>query len=97
MLRTSTIAQALALLVLGYVLVAGEPGVLLGVLGAALWAWGLVRHAGVALRTATGAGPAVLVRALRQSRSRVAAPRQQDPDAAGHTRPRAPSGPLPAV
>ncbi|GEL18519.1 DUF6412 domain-containing protein [Pseudonocardia asaccharolytica] len=97
MLRTSTTAQAIALLVLGYVLVAGEPGVLIGVLGAALWAWGLVRHTAAGLRTAPGAGPAVLARALRQSRSRAAVPRQQDPDAAGHARPRAPSGLVPAV
>ena len=97
MIRTGTATQALVLLLLGYVLVAGEPGVVIGVLGAALWAWGLARHASVVLRAATARGPAVAVRALRQARSRAAVPRQHDPDAAGHIRARAPSGLLPAV
>jgi hypothetical protein len=87
----------LALLVLGYVLVAGEPGVLIGAVGVALCAWNLARHGLAVLRTPTGAGPAVAVRGLRQSRSREAVPRQQDPDAAGHTRARAPSALFPAV
>lgn len=95
--RTPTAMQAIGLLLLGYVLVAGEPGVVIGVLGAALWAWGMARHAAVALRTSTLHGPAVAVRAMRQARSRAAVPRQQDPDAAGHVRSRAPSGVLPAV
>ncbi|NMH96027.1 DUF6412 domain-containing protein [Pseudonocardia acidicola] len=97
MSRTGTVAQALALLVLGYVLVAGEPGVVIGVLGAALWAWGMARHACVVLRATTISGPATAVRALRRSLDRAAVPRQQDPDAPGHTRARAPSGLLPAV
>jgi hypothetical protein len=97
MSRPSTTWQALALLVLGYVLVAGEPGVLVGVVGVALCAWDLARRGSVVLRAMTGAGPAVVVRALRQSRSRAALFRAQDPDAAGHTRARAPSALLPAV
>ncbi len=95
--RPSTIAQALVLLVLGYALVAGEPGVLVGVVGVALCAWNLARHHAAVLRTATGAGPAVAARTLRRSRLRGAVARQQDPDAAGHTRARAPSALLPAV
>lgn len=95
--RPSTTLRALALLVLGYVLVAGEPGVLIGVVGVALCAWTLACRGVVVLRTATGSGPAVVVRALRRSRLRAAVPRAQDPDAAGHTRARAPSGLLPAV
>jgi hypothetical protein len=95
--RPSTTLQALALLVLGYGLLAGEPGVLIGVVGVALCAWDLARRGSVVLRTITGAGPAVAVRALRQSRSRAALPRAQDPDAAGHTRARAPSALFPAV
>jgi hypothetical protein len=97
MFRPGTIAQALALLVLGYVLVAGEPGVVIGVVGVALLAWGMARHASAVLRATAGSGPATAVRALRRSLDRAPAPRQQDPDAPGHTRPRAPSGPLPAV
>lgn len=95
--RLSVTAQGLALLVLGYVLVAGEPAVLVGVVGVALCAWNLARHGLAVLRTTSGATPGVTVRALRQSRSRAAVPRQQDPDAAGHTRARAPSALFPAV
>lgn len=95
--RPSTIAQAFLLLVLGYALVAGEPGVLIGVVGVALYAWSLACHGSGVLRTATGAGPAVAARWLRQSRLRGAVARQQDPDAAGHTRARAPSALFPAA
>ena len=97
MLRLSTIVQAFALLVLGYGLVAGEPGVLIGVLGVALCAWTLARRGLAVLRATSGAGPAVAVRALRRSRLRAVVPRAQDPDAAGHTRARAPSVVFPAV
>jgi len=95
--RLSTIVQALALLVLGYVLVAGEPGVLIGVVGLALGAWTLARRGVAVLRTTSGAGPAVAVRALRRSRLRAVVPCAQDPDAAGHIRARAPSVLFPAV
>jgi hypothetical protein len=95
--RPSTTWQAFALLVLGYALVAGEPGVLIGVVGVALCAWTLARHGLAVLRTTTGAGPAAAMRALRQSRLRAAVPHAQDPDAAGHTRARAPSALFPAV
>ncbi|MGH3931485.1 MAG: hypothetical protein ACRDTF_16120 [Pseudonocardiaceae bacterium] len=89
--------QAFGLLVLGYVLLAGEPGVLIGLMGVALGAWALARRGLVVLRMTTGAGPAVAVRALRRSRLRAVVPRAQDPDAAGHTRARAPSVLFPAV
>lgn len=95
--RPSTIAQAPALLALGYALIAGEPGVLIGVVGVALCAWELARLCLAVQRRCTGTGPAAAVRALQQSRSRAAMPRAQDPDAAGHTRARAPSELLPAV
>jgi len=95
--RPSTIVQAFALLVLGYVLVAGEPGVLIGVVGVALCALALAGRGVAVLRTTTGAGPAVAVRALRRSRLRAVVPRAQDPDAAGHTRARAPSVLFPAA
>lgn len=95
--RPNTAAQVFALLVFGYALIAGEPGFLVGVLGVALCAWGLARYGSVALRTVTGSGPSVAVRALRQARLRAMVPRQQDPDAAGHTRARAPSVLIPAV
>ncbi|RTL64914.1 MAG: hypothetical protein EKK42_23815 [Pseudonocardiaceae bacterium] len=96
-MRGEPMVQALVLLVLGYALLAGEPGVVIGVLGAVLWAWGMARHASAVLRVAAAPLHAVTARALRQARSRSAPPRQDDPDAAGHTRARAPSGPLPAV
>ncbi len=95
--RPSTIVQAFALLVLGYVLVAGEPGVLIGVVGVALCALTLAGRGLAVLRTTTGTGPAVAVRALRRSRLRAVVPRAQDPDAAGHTRARAPSVLVPAA
>ncbi|MGH3796955.1 MAG: DUF6412 domain-containing protein [Pseudonocardiaceae bacterium] len=95
--RPSTITQAVVLLVLGYALVAGEPGVLIGVVGVALCAWGLARHCSAVLRTVSGAGPGVAVRVLRRSRLGAAVSRQQDPDAAGHVRARAPSVLFPSV
>lgn len=96
--RWSSTVQALGLFVLGSVLVAGEPGVLINLVGVALCAWTLARHGLAAVpRINTGIGPAVAVRALRRSRLRTAVPRALDPDAAGHTRARAPSVLLPAV
>ena len=97
MIRTGTATQALVLLLLGYVLVAGEPPRPQRRTEDADDDAGLARHASVVLRAATARGPAVAVRALRQARSRAAVPRQHDPDAAGHIRARAPSGLLPAV
>lgn len=101
--QRSPLVQLLVLLVFGGVLAAGETtllGGVVGVLGAAvaLSAWALARRrVAAALRTSTGAGPAVSVRAWWAARLRAAPPRQQDPDAAGHTRARAPSALTPAV
>lgn len=95
--RPSVTVQVLALLVFGYGLVTGEPALLIGVMGVALCAWGLARHGSVALRIVTGTGPSVAIRALRQARLRAVVPRQQDPDAAGHVRARAPSVLFPTV
>lgn len=86
----------LGLLLTGWALVAAEPSVLLGVVGAALWAIGLARHASAVLRATSARGPAAVRRHRhRASRSRVL--RQLDPDAPGRTRARAPSGLLPAA
>ncbi|MGH3912335.1 MAG: hypothetical protein ACRDTC_02820 [Pseudonocardiaceae bacterium] len=96
--RWSSTVQALGLFVLGYVLVAGEPGVLINLVGVALCAWTLARRGLTTVpRMTAGAGPAVAVRALRRSRLRAVVPRAQDPDAAGHIRARAPSVLIPAV
>src|SRR4051812_38433726 len=43
-MRSDLLLQFAALLVTGFALTAAEPGVLLGVVGAALWALGLSRH-----------------------------------------------------
>ncbi|MDN5748017.1 MAG: DUF6412 domain-containing protein [Pseudonocardia sp.] len=74
-----------------------EPSSLvLGAVGALLFAWGFTRPVGRASPTA-GTGPAVAARGHRRALARRAVPRQRDPDAPGHTRSRAPSGLLPAV
>lgn len=97
MSRTSSTVPALGLLLLGYALVAGEPVVVAGVLGVALWAWEMAHHSSTAAHPTTGSRPTVAVRALHRSRARDAVPRQQDPDASGHVRARAPAAPRPAV
>ena len=74
--------------------VLAEPALLLGAVGALLLAWGVVRPAGLPSRVP---GPPVAARDRRRTLARAAVPRQRDPDAAGHTRSRAPSGLLPAV
>lgn len=71
-----------------------EPSLLLGAVGALLLAWGIAHR--IAL-LAPPAGPAAAAQAHRRALARGAVPRQRDPDAAGHTRSRAPSGILPAV
>ncbi len=100
------VVQAAGLLLLGSTLVgtavAGtgaitEPSLVLGVLAALLCAWGALRHVAVVLPTASGSGPAVAAREHHRVLARRAVPRQRDPDAAGHTRSRAPSGLIPAV
>ncbi|MFC4945558.1 DUF6412 domain-containing protein [Pseudonocardia sp. GCM10023141] len=95
-------APVAALLLLGSLLVgvsaaAAEPSLLLGVLGALLCAWGLAAHGVVVLPTTAVYGPAIAARDHHRALARRAVPRQRDPDAAGHTRSRAPSGLFPAV
>lgn len=74
-----------------------ESSLLLGVLGALLLAWGVVGRAAALPVAALGSGPAVAARDHHRALARRAVPRQRDPDAAGHTRSRAPSELLPAV
>ena len=96
-MRSALLLQLVALLVTGYALTAAEPGVLLGVVGAALWAVGLARHASVVPRAASSRGPATARRQRHRRAARSRVLRQLDPDAPGRTRARAPSGLLPAV
>lgn len=72
-----------------------EPALLIGAVGALLLAWGVARPP--ALPTPAGTGPVVAARARRRALAGRAVPRQRDPDAAGHTRSRAPSDVVPAV
>ncbi|MCW0213758.1 MAG: DUF6412 domain-containing protein [Pseudonocardia sp.] len=87
---------AVVLLLTGYAL-AGEPAAVVGVVGAALWALGLARQASTVLRVSSSRGPSVTRRSGHRRASRSRLLRQLDPDAAGRTRARAPSGLLPAV
>jgi hypothetical protein len=88
-------ALLLAALLLGTVLLGEvvEPALVAGVLGALLCVWA----ARPARAAAVLAGPAVAARARRRALARRGTPAQRDPDAAGRTRSRAPSGLLPAV
>ena len=92
-MRVFPVALVVVLLT-GFALTAAEPGVLLGVLGAALFAVGLARTAAVVAVTRPPA-PVARHRHHRDPGRRV--PRLLDPDAPGRTRARAPSGLLPAV
>jgi hypothetical protein len=96
-MRSDLLLQFVALLVTGFALTAAEPGVLVGVVGAALWALGLSRHASAVLRAASSRGPATARRHRHRREADARVPRQLDPDAPGRTRARAPSGLLPAV
>jgi hypothetical protein len=71
-----------------------EPALLIGAVGALLLAWGVARP--LVLPVPAGAGPVVSARARRRALAGRAVPRQRDPDAAGHTRSRAPSDVVPA-
>lgn len=72
----------------------GEPSLVAGVVGAALaCAWGLAH---VVAERSDPAVPAVAARSHHRALAGRAVPRQRDPDAAGHTRPRAPSAGTPA-
>lgn len=94
--RSAAVPLLGVLLLLG---VSTEPSVLLaGVIGAGLFsALALVRFLQLAVRPAVAAGPAVAVHEHLRALARRGVPRLRDPDAAGHTRSRAPAGPLPAV
>lgn len=83
-----------ALVLTGFLLTAAEPSVLVGVVGAALFALGLAR---VAAPVLAGRTPAVVVRQRHHRDPGRRVPRLLDPDAPGRTRARAPSGLLPAV
>ena len=71
-----------------------EPALLAGVLGALLCLWGVRPGAGSATPAAV---LTIAARERRRALARRGVPAQRDPDAAGRTRSRAPSGPLPAV
>ncbi len=94
-------ARAAGVLLLGSLLLSAvllggtvEPALLVGVLGALLWVWGAHR---AALSAAPAAVRTVAARDRRRALARRGVPAQRDPDAAGRTRSRAPSGLLPAV
>jgi hypothetical protein len=83
-----------AVLLTGFALTAAEPSVLVGVVGAALFALGLARAAAPVL---AGRAPAVVARRRHHRDPGRRVPRLLDPDAPGRTRARAPSGLRPAV
>jgi len=85
----------LASALVGALMPDAEPSLVLGAVGALLLVWGVARPVGSP--STAGPGPAVAAREHRRTLARRAVPRQRDPDAAGHTRSRAPSGLLPAV
>ncbi|MBW0118850.1 DUF6412 domain-containing protein [Pseudonocardia abyssalis] len=66
---------------------------LIGAVGALLLVWGVAQPG----PSVDVPGPAAAARDRRRAIARRAAPRQHDPDAAGHTRSRAPSETSPAV
>lgn len=74
-----------------------EPSVVVGVLGTLLVAVAVARNVAVVLPAVTGIGPVVAARDHHRALARRPVPRHRDPDAAGHTRSRAPSELLPAV
>ncbi|MCF7550044.1 DUF6412 domain-containing protein [Pseudonocardia sp. WMMC193] len=88
------VVALLALSVAGFALTAAEPSVLVGIVGAALFALGFAR---VAAPSRLAGPPAVVARHRHHRDPGRRVPRLLDPDAPGRTRARAPSGPLPAV
>lgn len=96
--RSAAVPLFGVLLLLG---VSAEPSVLLaalaaGVLGAGLLA-AVARCVRYAVRPVGSVGPAAAIHEHLRALARRGVPRLRDPDAAGHTRSRAPSGLLPAV
>jgi hypothetical protein len=96
--RVGGFVPTVLLLLTGYALAAGSPAAVVGVIGAAaLWALGSARHASTVLRVTSSRGPAVTRHSGHRRAARSRLLRQLDPDAAGRTRARAPSGLLPAA
>jgi len=93
MTRMAAALSVLTVLLLGAAGVTDDPGVLLTLVGAALWALACVDGG----RAAAVPGPAVAVPGRRTCHSTDGAARQHHPDAAGRPRPRAPGGALPAI
>ncbi len=93
MARMAAALSVLTVLLLGAAGVTDDPGVLLTLVGAALWALACV-HGG---RAAAVPGPAVVVPGRRTRHTTDGASRQHHPDAAGRPRPRAPGRVLPAI
>jgi hypothetical protein len=93
MARAATALSVLTFLVLGAGVVADEPGLLLALVGAALWALGTAH----APRVAASRGAAVVVPGRHARRAADGAFRQHHPDSAGRPRPRAPGRALPAI
>ena len=86
---------AFLLVLLGSAVSAPQPGLLLGL--AAVLVVLAIGAAGQVLSTASAPAYAVAERARRRALDQGGPPRQHDPDAAGHTRPRAPSRPSATV
>src|SRR3954463_8367192 len=82
-MRSDLLLQFVALLVTGFALTAAEPGVLVGVVGAALWALGLSRHASAVLRAASSRGPATARRHRHRREADARAPRPPPPSPGG--------------
>jgi hypothetical protein len=93
MTRVAAALSVLTVLLLGAAGVTDDPGVLLTLVGAALWALACV-HGG---RPAAVPGTAVVVPGRRTRHTTDGASRQHHPDAAGRPRPRAPGGALAAI
>jgi len=93
MARVAATLSVLTVLLLGAAVVTDDPGMLLALVGAALWALGCA-HRGPA---AVVQGPAVVVRGRHTRHTADATSRQHHPDSAGRPRPRAPGAMLPAV
>ena len=93
MTRVAAALSVLTVLLLGAAGVTDDPGVLLTLVGAALWALAAVLGG----RAAAVPGPAVVVPGRRTRHTTDGTSRQHHPDAAGRPRPRAPGSVVPAI
>ena len=93
MTRVAAALSVLTVMLLGAVGVTDDPGVLLTLVAAALWALACVDVGSAAAVP----GWAVVVPGRRTRSSTNGASRQHHPDAAGRPRPRAPGRVLPAI